>query len=380
MPATGAPLVAAPLTNGHGGPAAGGPRRPPSVERRGAAPAPAPAAPAAAEQRRAFARLQPVCAPLLALRSEPGALAAGLQRLAAALPGVGRAGLAACADYVLFPLLFVVDSAALLRAPAPPGVPRTPAGAARSRYQASPSLCLSRLAQLAARRPPRHSGHRALLVPICTFACGLARGASSPAAGRVGGRCWAVLCCSCGRGMGTCLRKQVPPAGTCCLTDHAFFNMLGCLARATAPSGLHAALLAVHARMPDISCMSMEQKAVGGPAGRTRTLSGQHPPDSQARVAIMLALAVAGAQPQAPSCAATKPTWLSLPCTRCCGRRRRRQARGAGAGGGQRPRGRGRAGLPTGAAARRLRRRALGRAGGLWREGRRGRWACRGRC
>ena len=90
-----------------------------------------------------------------------------------------------------------------------------------------------------------------------------------------------MLCCSCGRGMGTCLRKQVPPAGTCCLTDHASFNVLGCLARATAPSGLHAALLAMHARMPDISCTSMEQKAVGGPAGRTGTLSGQHPPDSQ---------------------------------------------------------------------------------------------------
>jgi hypothetical protein len=127
MPDAGALSAAAPLSNGHGGRAPGSPRRPLPGERSAAAPAPAPAPSAAAEQRRAFARLQPACAPLLALRGEPGALAAGLQRLAAALPGVSRAGLAACADYVLFPLLFVVDSAALLRAPAAPGAPRTSA-------------------------------------------------------------------------------------------------------------------------------------------------------------------------------------------------------------------------------------------------------------
>ena len=76
---------------------------------------------AAAAQRRAFVRLQPVCAPLLSLRGDPGALAAALERLEEVLPDVEPLGLAACLDYVLFPLMFIVDSAALLRAPQPPG-------------------------------------------------------------------------------------------------------------------------------------------------------------------------------------------------------------------------------------------------------------------
>ena len=77
----------------------------------------------AAAQRRAFNRLQPACAPLLALREDPRALAVALERLAELLPSVDPVGLAACLDYVLFPLLFTVDSAALLRAPAQPGNP-----------------------------------------------------------------------------------------------------------------------------------------------------------------------------------------------------------------------------------------------------------------
>jgi hypothetical protein len=68
MPDTGAPLDAAPLSNGRGGHASDSPRRPPSGEGRVAAPDPAPAAP---KQRRAFARLQPACAPLLTLRGDP---------------------------------------------------------------------------------------------------------------------------------------------------------------------------------------------------------------------------------------------------------------------------------------------------------------------
>lgn len=87
-----------------------------------------PAAGAAAAQQRAFARLQPVCAPLLALRGDPGALAAALERLEEALPGVEPLGLAACLDYVLFPLMFTVDSAALLRASPPPGAAQGSAG------------------------------------------------------------------------------------------------------------------------------------------------------------------------------------------------------------------------------------------------------------
>lgn len=75
----------------------------------------------AAAQRCAFNRLQPACAPLLALREDPRALAVALERLAELLPSVDPVGLAACLDYVLFPLLFTVDSAALLRVPAQPG-------------------------------------------------------------------------------------------------------------------------------------------------------------------------------------------------------------------------------------------------------------------
>ena len=87
-----------------------------------------PTADAAAAQRSAFADLQPVCAPLLALRGDPGALAAALERLEEALPGVEPLGLAACLDYVLFPLMFTVDSAALLRASPPPGAAQGSAG------------------------------------------------------------------------------------------------------------------------------------------------------------------------------------------------------------------------------------------------------------
>ena len=92
-----------------------------------------PTADAAAAQRSAFADLQPVCAPLLALRGDPGALAAALERLEEALPGVEPPGLAACLDYVLFPLMFTVDSAALLRASPPPGAAQSSAGDSNKR-------------------------------------------------------------------------------------------------------------------------------------------------------------------------------------------------------------------------------------------------------
>ena len=102
-----------------------------------------PAAGAAAAQRRAFARLQPVCAPLLALRGDPGALAGALERLEEALGNVEPLGLAGCVDYVLFPLMFVVDSAALLRASPLPGAPHSAAGSVSMQWKhAFGGLCV----------------------------------------------------------------------------------------------------------------------------------------------------------------------------------------------------------------------------------------------
>jgi hypothetical protein len=64
----------------------------------------------------AFARLQPVCARLLPLRSDPGSLAAALGDLSRVLGEVEASALQGCVDYVLFPLLMLVDAVAAARA------------------------------------------------------------------------------------------------------------------------------------------------------------------------------------------------------------------------------------------------------------------------
>ncbi|KAK9820989.1 hypothetical protein WJX81_002818 [Elliptochloris bilobata] len=77
---------------------------------------------------------------------------AALERLEEVLPSVEPAGMAACVDYVLFPLLFTVDSAALLRAPEPPGgaVPRAPAVPAASSDRVAERALRCLLARVAA--------------------------------------------------------------------------------------------------------------------------------------------------------------------------------------------------------------------------------------
>lgn len=74
------------------------------------------AAAAAGSRQAAFQALRPVCSELLQSRTSPAQLLQGLEALAAVLPDLDAAGLAGCWDYVMFPLLLVVDSIASLRA------------------------------------------------------------------------------------------------------------------------------------------------------------------------------------------------------------------------------------------------------------------------
>ena len=63
----------------------------------------------------AFARLKPVCSALLELRQDVKGLAAKLSELLSILTTEDPQGLQACTDYVLFPLLMIVDAAVLSR-------------------------------------------------------------------------------------------------------------------------------------------------------------------------------------------------------------------------------------------------------------------------
>lgn len=75
--------------------------------------------PAAAEAAAdAFQRLKPICAQLLGLRNQPQALAAALAVLRGTIEGAPTAGLARCYDYVTYPLLFMLEAARAMRAPA----------------------------------------------------------------------------------------------------------------------------------------------------------------------------------------------------------------------------------------------------------------------
>lgn len=75
--------------------------------------------PAAAEAAAdTFQRLKPICAQLLGLRSQPQALTAALAVLRDTIEGAPAAGLARCYDYVTYPLLFMLEAATAMRAPA----------------------------------------------------------------------------------------------------------------------------------------------------------------------------------------------------------------------------------------------------------------------
>lgn len=82
---------------------------------------PAPPSDTEGTRRAAFLRLQPLCAALLPLRAAPRPLASALAVLQGSMAGIEPRGLQACMDYVMFPLMHVVDSIAALRAQRPPG-------------------------------------------------------------------------------------------------------------------------------------------------------------------------------------------------------------------------------------------------------------------
>jgi hypothetical protein len=75
--------------------------------------------PAAAEAKaHVFAQLKPLCSKLLFLRAEPQQLQQTLDSLAAAVAAADPVGLQACFDYVMYPLLFMMESTAAARSPA----------------------------------------------------------------------------------------------------------------------------------------------------------------------------------------------------------------------------------------------------------------------
>lgn len=60
--------------------------------------------------RAAFSRLKPVCAPLLLLRQDRAGLTSCLLQLRAALKSLDGPALQGCMDYVLYPLLLIIQS------------------------------------------------------------------------------------------------------------------------------------------------------------------------------------------------------------------------------------------------------------------------------
>lgn len=71
------------------------------------------------EQRRAaFVRLQPICSKLLQDRINASTVLQSLDALRDALSSISSEGLRGCQDYVLFPLMLIVDSIAVTRLPA----------------------------------------------------------------------------------------------------------------------------------------------------------------------------------------------------------------------------------------------------------------------
>ena len=68
-----------------------------------------------------FQQLRPICAQLLPLRSSAGRLARELDSLHLAILSANPEGLASCLEYVLFPLLFLVDSICATRKGSLPG-------------------------------------------------------------------------------------------------------------------------------------------------------------------------------------------------------------------------------------------------------------------
>jgi len=72
-----------------------------------------PAASAAAGE--VFQQLKPVCAQLMHLRSDPQRLTAALCALRGIIDGAQPLGLRRCFDYVMYPLLFMLDAAVAAR-------------------------------------------------------------------------------------------------------------------------------------------------------------------------------------------------------------------------------------------------------------------------
>ena len=68
-----------------------------------------------------FRQVRPVCARLLPLRSCTTELATELKELRGLLASASPVGLAGCLEYILFPLLFIVDSICAVRGGSAPG-------------------------------------------------------------------------------------------------------------------------------------------------------------------------------------------------------------------------------------------------------------------
>lgn len=100
--------------------------------------------PAAAEAAAAaFQRLKPICAQLLRLRQDPQALTAALRALGDSIADLPAAGLRRCYDYITYPLLFMLDAAAAMRAAPAGGAAGGPAPGAHASTASSSSSSVS---------------------------------------------------------------------------------------------------------------------------------------------------------------------------------------------------------------------------------------------
>eukprot|EP00884_Botryococcus_braunii_P020254 jgi/Botrbrau1/6912/Bobra.67_3s0030.1 len=99
----------------------------------------------------AFSQLKPVCVPILANRNDRSGLTSRLQQLNGVLKEVGRLGLQGCLEYVLCPLLLIINSIPTSRGALGPGdqaapsKPAVPAAAADSVAEGSLACIISLL-------------------------------------------------------------------------------------------------------------------------------------------------------------------------------------------------------------------------------------------
>jgi hypothetical protein len=170
--------------------------------------------PAAAEAKaRVFSQLKPICSQLLFLRAEPQQLQQTLASLAAAAAAADEVGLQACFDYVMYPLLFMLESIAACRTPPASNSSSSSSSASRTAAVTVPAMKQDVAAEAALQCVlallQRVRGlEQDQLLPVLQAAAGLLALPPGAATEEVGG--WWVGFCLLGSGMLSGCRRATP--------------------------------------------------------------------------------------------------------------------------------------------------------------------------